>query len=44
MKTSETAKEAIRKCFLSNVKYGYPLKSHHPHELNCVPHEKHVKV
>lgn len=44
MKASETAKEAIRKCFLSNVKYCYPLSSPYPNELNCVPQEKHVRV
>lgn len=44
MKTLEDAKGAIRKCFVSNVKYCYPLRSPCPHELNYVPHEKHVGI
>jgi len=44
MKASETAKEAIRKCFMSNVEYCYPFSFPYPHELKYVSQEKHVKV
>ena len=44
-KASKTAKGEIRKCFLSKVKYCYPLRSLFlPHEVNFEPHENNVKA